>query len=205
LAISFVDLERQLKSAVKTGKVTVGRKEVANTLKGSKLVVWSGAANLSQDLLTQCQSLEIPAVRYDGNPIELGRMAGIPFKVSVLSVKTIGDAKLDPFSSSKDYSVKRLPSFMTPAPAAEETEEEAPEEKTKKAKKETKRRAKKEEAGEKEEKPKSRKTSRAKEESEDKETKTKTAKPKSTRTKAKKDEGKKKKATKKAESDDEEE
>jgi large subunit ribosomal protein L30e len=208
LAVSMVDLERQLKAAVKTGKVTVGRKEVANSLKATKLLVWSASANLSQDLLKQCQSLQIPAVRFEGNPIELGRMAGIPYKVSVLSVKSGGDAKLEAFSGSQDYSVRRVPSFMAPGePAVEEKPEtkEAPEASPKKtAKKAEPKRKKKveEEASEEKKKPKTRakRTKRAdKEESEDKETKTKakTAKPK-----ASKKEDSKKKKSKKAEEEE---
>ncbi len=201
----MVDLERQLKAAVKTGKVTVGRKEVANSLKATKLLVWSASANLSPDLLKQCQSLQIPSVRFDGNPIELGRMAGIPYKVSVLSVKSGGDAKLEAFSESQDYSVGRVPSFMAPSePKVEEKPDtkEAPEGKAKKtAKKAEPKRKKKVEAEASEEKKeprtRTRKTKRAeKEESEEKEikAKTKTAKPK-----ASKKEDSKKKKSKKAE------
>jgi large subunit ribosomal protein L30e len=200
MPISFVDLERQLKAAVRTGKVTVGRKEVANSLKATKLLVWSASANLPEDLLKQTRSLQIPAIRFDGNPIELGKIAGIPYKVSVLAVKSGGDAKLDPFSQSQDYSLHRGPSFM-PAPEEPEVTEEAPEEKPAK-KAETKRKArKKEEEGE--QAPKTR-AKRAKKE--DSEEKSKSKSEKAEKPKAeKKASAKPKKATKKKQEDSEEE
>lgn len=99
------ELEKQIKKATKTGKYVVGRKEVLSSMKGSKLLVWSASANLSPDLLEQCKSLQIPAIRFDGDPIALGKMCGIPFKVSVIAVRSAGDADLGSFSDSHDYSL----------------------------------------------------------------------------------------------------
>jgi large subunit ribosomal protein L30e len=203
LPISLPDLERQLKAATRTGKVTVGRKEVANSLKGTRLLVWSASANLPQELLSQSKSLEIPAVRFDGNPIELGRIAGFPFKVSVLSVKSVGDAKLDPFTSSQDYTVRSVPGFMQTEPHSQEENEqqieEAPKKKAKKT--DTKRKtAKKEEAAKEEPKTKAKKTSRrSKNQDEDDKSATKSEPSKERKASKKKEakQPKKKKASKK--------
>ncbi len=133
------DLERQLKLVTKTGKFIVGRKEVAGSLKGSKLLVWSASANLPMDLIEQCKTLQIPALRFDGNPIELGRTAGIPYKVSVLSVRSPGDADLESLSNSQDYSIKRAPGMLPslvdmakPSVVETETMEKSPDAKSKK-------------------------------------------------------------------------
>lgn len=104
MSVSLVDLEKQLKSVTKTGKYVVGRKEVLNGLKGSKLVVWSASANVPPRILDECKSLRVPAVRFDGNPIELGKTCGIPYKVSVIAVKSAGDAVLRSFENSEEYS-----------------------------------------------------------------------------------------------------
>ncbi len=103
MSASVVDLEKQLKAVTKTGKYVVGRKEVLNGLKGSKLVVWSASANVPPRILDECRNLQVPAVRFDGNPIELGRTCGIPYKVSVIAVKSAGDASLGTFEKSEDY------------------------------------------------------------------------------------------------------
>ena len=101
------ELEKQLKVAAKTGKYLVGRKEVLASLKGSKLLVWSASANIPDELLNQCKTLQIPALRYDGDPIALGKTCGIPFKVSVIAIRSAGDADLNPFAASQDYAVPR--------------------------------------------------------------------------------------------------
>ncbi|MDG6922631.1 MAG: hypothetical protein JRN67_04980, partial [Nitrososphaerota archaeon] len=60
------ELEKQLKVAAKTGKYIVGRREVQEGVKGSKLLVWSASANVPQKILDECKVLSVPAVRFDG-------------------------------------------------------------------------------------------------------------------------------------------
>lgn len=97
------EFSRQLKVAAKTGKFVVGRREVSESVKGSKLLVWSSSANVPQSILDQSRTLSVPALRFDGNPVELGRTCGIPFRVSVIAVKSAGDADLSEFSNASDY------------------------------------------------------------------------------------------------------
>jgi len=98
-----LDLEKQLKLVSKTGTYVVGRREVSNSLKGSKLLVWSASANLPQNILDEARNLSVPAIKFAGNPVELGRACGIPFRVSVIALKSTGDADLTPFTKSSDY------------------------------------------------------------------------------------------------------
>ncbi len=114
------ELEKQLKAAARTGKYIVGRKEVLASLKGSKLLVWSASANIPQELLNECRSLQIPALRFDGDPIALGKACGIPFKVSVIAVRSAGDADLKAFLTSEDYAIPRA-GLLTTMPAQVET------------------------------------------------------------------------------------
>jgi len=97
------ELEKQLKIAAKTGKYLVGRREVLSGVKGSKLLVWSASANVPQQILDECKTLSVPAVKFNGNPVELGHACGIPFRVSVIALKTTGDADLGAYSNSSDY------------------------------------------------------------------------------------------------------
>ena len=91
------ELEKQLKLVAKTGKYIVGRREVISGIKGSKLLVWSASAGLPQTILDDTKNLQIPAIRFNGNPVELGRACGIPFRVSLIAVKSAGDADLKAF------------------------------------------------------------------------------------------------------------
>lgn len=98
-----LELEKQLKLVARTGSYVVGRREVSTSLKGSKLLVWSASANVPQTILDECKTLSVPAIRFSGNPVELGRACGIPFRVSVIALKTVGDADLSPFAKASDY------------------------------------------------------------------------------------------------------
>src|SRR5579872_2335543 len=98
-----LELEKQLKLVKKTGSFVVGRREVSSSLKGAKLLVWSASANVPQVMLDECRILSVPAIKFAGNPVELGRACGIPFRVSVIAVKSPGDADLSGFAKSADY------------------------------------------------------------------------------------------------------
>ncbi len=113
----------------------MGRREVSSSLKGSKLLVWSASANVPQTILDECKSLSVPAIKFAGNPVELGRACGIPFRVSVIALKSTGDADLSAFSKSSDYY-----SGVMIAPPKEESKEvaSAKKEVESKPKKETK-------------------------------------------------------------------
>lgn len=164
--VTSSDLEKQLKVATRTGKYVVGRREVLGSLKGSKILVWSSSANVPPEILAQCKSLSIPAIRFDGNPIELGRMCGIPFKVSVIAVKSPGDADLDPFGSSQDYSLPQssyAPQQVPKAPEKVEAPKENKEEPKTETEKPKRKRVKKTEDS-KEEKPQAKKTKSRKKE-----------------------------------------
>ena len=117
------DLEKQLKLVAKTGKYVVGRREVMGGIKGSKLLVWSASAGLPQTILDDSKNLQIPAVRFNGNPVELGRACGIPFRVSVIAVKSAGDADLKAYSSSADYFVSGVPTILPSIPSSSEPPE----------------------------------------------------------------------------------
>ena len=134
------DLEKQLKLVAKTGKYVVGRREVMSGIKGTKLLVWSASAGLPQTILDDSRNLQIPAVRFGGNPVELGRACGIPFRVSVIAVKSVGDADLKAYSNSADYSVSAVSSGLTSmqTPESPEEEEEVVEVTTKRKKSATK-------------------------------------------------------------------
>jgi large subunit ribosomal protein L30e len=159
------ELEKQLKIAARTGKYVVGRREVQEGVKGSKLLVWSASANVPQKILDECKALSVPAIKFNGNPVELGHACGIPFRVSVIALKAAGDADLGAFTNSTDYIAMSQVALSRPA-EQEVAEEEVKEEKkvveAKRKKKEgpkaeakpgeSKRKAKKETAPESEEK-----------------------------------------------------
>ncbi|MDA4130645.1 MAG: ribosomal L7Ae/L30e/S12e/Gadd45 family protein [Thaumarchaeota archaeon] len=121
-----LELEKQLKLAKRTGSYLVGRREVQSGIKGSKLLVWSASANVPQTILDESRNLSIPSIKFSGNPVELGRACGIPFRVSVIAIKSPGDADLTGFTKSADYitviSGVRSLSLPKPRPSPSEPE-----------------------------------------------------------------------------------
>lgn len=131
-----LELERQLKLVAKTGSYVVGRREVASSLKGSKLLVWSASANVPQSILDESRSLSIPAIKFSGNPVELGRACGIPFRVSVIALKSAGDADLSAFTKATDYHSGVVVQLTKQQQASQETKSRKESQPVQKSKKE---------------------------------------------------------------------
>lgn len=92
------DLERALHRVMKTGKYVIGAKEVSRTVKGSKLIVISEtvASERASHIADACHSHSVPLLQYAGGSIQLGRLCGAGFRISVLAVKSPGEADLTP-------------------------------------------------------------------------------------------------------------
>jgi large subunit ribosomal protein L30e len=198
-----LELEKQLKLVAKTGSYIVGRREVSTALKGAKLLVWSASANVPQPILDECRSLSIPAIKFSGNPVELGRACGIPFRVSVIALKSAGDADLSGFTSSSDY-FSGVPG-VTPAPSQQQ--QKRPEVKGTKGESEAKpkKEAKKKETAKAEKPKRAKKPASEEDEGEVKKTRKKSDSEKSSPKKESKSEEKKTTTRKKKKSTDEDE
>jgi large subunit ribosomal protein L30e len=86
-------LEKTLKAIIKNGKYVIGRKEVSKSIKSSKLVVYSGLIDEIDILKIKelCKSASVPIFEFPNSSVSLGRICGMPFKVSVFSVRSAGD------------------------------------------------------------------------------------------------------------------
>jgi large subunit ribosomal protein L30e len=178
------ELEKQLKIAARTGKYIVGRREVQEGVKGSKLLVWSASANVPQKILDECKALSVPAIKFNGNPVELGHACGIPFRVSVFAVKAAGDADLGAYTNSTDYvSMSQVTLSRPPQQELAEEEEKRPSEAKKKKEEEPKKEAK---PAEKKRKPKKETAPESKEKTEEKPKKAPKSKARKTTTRKKK-------------------
>lgn len=91
-------LEKTLSKAVATGRCIFGLKEVSRSLRGSKLVVYSSSFpnEKLEEFIKKCKALSIPVVAYEDTSFSLGRVCGKPFRISVMSVKSSGEADLKP-------------------------------------------------------------------------------------------------------------
>jgi len=88
-------LARVLKEALKTGKFTIGTKEVISELKSSKMVI--AASTISSlgtpegELLKEAEKNKVPVVKIDKSSAQLGRMMGKPFRVSAIALRVVAE------------------------------------------------------------------------------------------------------------------
>jgi large subunit ribosomal protein L30e len=89
-----MDLSKELKVALKTGKVEVGYKTGLKNIgnKKAKLIVVS--ANTPADLFSKIKSAagEIPFYKYPGSSWELGGLCGKPFRVTTITIIEPGES-----------------------------------------------------------------------------------------------------------------
>lgn len=103
-------LARILKEAVKTGKYTIGTKEVISELKSSKLVI--AASTISSlgspegGLLKEAEKNKVPVVQIDKSSAQLGRMMGKPFRVSAIALRVVAEGDFRQLVGSPSQPVK---------------------------------------------------------------------------------------------------
>ena len=87
-------LEKSLRDSRKEDKLTLGAKEVQNSLKNSKLVVLSQSVqtNTLDKIQEYAKKSKIPTVNFEGTSIALGRVCGLQFRVSAVSFNSLTDA-----------------------------------------------------------------------------------------------------------------
>jgi len=91
----MIDITRELRTLVTTGKVALGAEQAKKALKAgsAKLVIVS--ANVSQGNAEAIAKFEhAPVYRFPGTSLDLGSACGKPFAVSVLTVLAPGESSI---------------------------------------------------------------------------------------------------------------
>ena len=90
------NLEKILKAVFKKGKVIIGTKQVSKSIKGSKLIICSSSLPeiYHSKILNSCKSLSIPCLEYEGTSLDLAKICGKLFPISVLSIKSTNEIEL---------------------------------------------------------------------------------------------------------------
>lgn len=84
-------IARVLKEAIKSGKYTIGTKEVISELKSAKMVVAASTVS-GGDLMTMAEKNKVPVVKIDRSSAQLGKMLGRPFRVSAIALRVVAEA-----------------------------------------------------------------------------------------------------------------
>jgi large subunit ribosomal protein L30e len=89
-------LEKSLKDALKEDKLTMGAKQVLNSIKNSKLLVLSQSVKkeMFEKIESDAKKEKIPLVNFQGTSVALGRLCGLQFRISTISFTSITDASI---------------------------------------------------------------------------------------------------------------
>ena len=89
-------LEKSLKDALKEDKLTMGTKQVLNSVKNSKLIVLSRSVKkeMVEQIESDAKKEKIPLVTFQGTSVALGRLCGLQFRISTISFTSITEANI---------------------------------------------------------------------------------------------------------------
>ncbi len=89
-------LEKSLRDARKEDQLTMGTKQVLNSLKNSKLIVLSQSIKkeMFEKIETDAKKEKIPLVNFQGTSVALGRLCGLQFRISTISFTSLDDASI---------------------------------------------------------------------------------------------------------------
>jgi len=89
-------LEKSLKDARKEDKLTMGSKQVLNSINNSKLIVLT--QSVKKEMIEQIESSakkeKIPLLNFQVTSVALGRLCGLQFRISTISFTSIDDANI---------------------------------------------------------------------------------------------------------------
>lgn len=96
--------EKVVKDAISDQKYKTGQREVSKTIKNSKLIIVSKSVSpeYNKDIANQAKLHEVPIIEFDGNSVDLGKACGKPYRISVISIRSISDNDLSLLLSDYD-------------------------------------------------------------------------------------------------------
>jgi large subunit ribosomal protein L30e len=101
-------LEKSLRDARKEDNLTMGAKQVLNSVKNSKLIILS--QSIKQETLEKIESgankEKIPLVNFQGTSVALGRLCGLQFRISTISFTSIDDANIKSIIKDTEPEIK---------------------------------------------------------------------------------------------------
>jgi large subunit ribosomal protein L30e len=89
-------LEKSLKDARKENRLTMGSKEVLNSVNNSKLIVLSQSVDkkMFEKIESDAKKQKVPLVNFQGTSVALGRLCGLQFRISTISFTSIDEANI---------------------------------------------------------------------------------------------------------------
>lgn len=94
----MIDIDKAIKTVVKTGKVSFGANSAiknAKTGKAKLIILASNCPkNIGEDIEYYCELSKVPLIVYKKSSIDLAAVCGKPFLISALSIREPGDSEI---------------------------------------------------------------------------------------------------------------
>ena len=89
-------LEKTLKDAIKENACIFGTKQVLGSMSKSKLVLISKSvpSHISEKIHNDAKKSKISTISYDDTSVNLGKLCGLQFRVSAISLTKIADTDI---------------------------------------------------------------------------------------------------------------
>ena len=99
-------LEKALTDAIKARKRILGTKQIVSNIKDSKLIVISKSIpTMSAEKIEKtAQENNVPLVHFNDTSVILGKLCGLPFRVSAISLSTVSNTNVQ--AILKEYETK---------------------------------------------------------------------------------------------------
>ena len=99
-------LEKALTDAIKARKRILGTKQIVSNIKDSKLIVISKSIpTMSAEKIEKtAQENNVPLVHFNDTSVILGKLCGLPFRVSAISLSTLSSTNIQ--AILKEYETK---------------------------------------------------------------------------------------------------
>ncbi len=81
-------LAKVLKDAAREKRITIGARQVLKTVANSNLVVLSSSDDFG-DIIEAAKKDDVPTLQFDGTSVALGKLCGMQFRVSALSLNDV--------------------------------------------------------------------------------------------------------------------
>jgi len=104
----MIDVNKQVKIVVKTGKIDFGCEEAVDAAKAGKAKLIILASNCPGDyrkkILSNARLSQVPVYTYSGNSLDLATACEKPFVVAAVTVKEPGDSEILKLAETENVS-----------------------------------------------------------------------------------------------------
>lgn len=89
-----IDINRALRSLIKTGEVIIGANRTIDAAKDNEVQLIILASNSPREVRMKIEESEVPVLNYAGNSVDLGLACGKPYIISTMAIINPGESDI---------------------------------------------------------------------------------------------------------------